>query len=106
MAAGSSSSRALCVLAGAGSGKSSSSAAILGQELGRRDPVVPGAWLGPATAAHFLKHSDQRRLDPVAMVKSLTFQLALRCVAAAAIITTTSYYAPPPSVSGQQASCC
>ena len=29
-----------------------------------------------AYAAHFLKHNDQRRLEPVRIIKSLAFQLA------------------------------
>ena len=34
---------------------------------------------GPAVHAHhFLKYSDSRRLDPIRIVKSLAFQLALR----------------------------
>ena len=60
-------SRALCVLAGAGTGKSSISAAMLDDEV-----------LGPCAAAHFLKYSDQRRLEPVAIIKNLAFQLAYR----------------------------
>ena len=31
-----------------------------------------------AAAVHFLKHNDQRRLEPVRIVKSLAFQLAKR----------------------------
>ena len=31
-----------------------------------------------AAAMHFLKHSDQRRLEPVRIIKSLAFQLAKR----------------------------
>ena len=31
------------------------------------------------TAHHFLKHNDQRRLEPVRIIKSLAFQLAFRC---------------------------
>ena len=53
-------------MAGAGTGKSTITAALL------KDGVL-GAH---ATAHHFLKHSDARRLDPVKMVKSLAFQLA------------------------------
>ena len=31
-----------------------------------------------AAALHFLKHNDQRRLEPVRIIKSLAFQLAKR----------------------------
>ena len=31
-----------------------------------------------AAAVHFLKHNDQRRLEPVRIIKSLAFQLAKR----------------------------
>ena len=31
-----------------------------------------------AAAVHFLKHNDQRRLEPVRIVKSIAFQLAKR----------------------------
>ena len=55
-------------VAGAGTGKSSISAAMLAGEV-----------LGPCAAAHFLKYSDQRRLEPVAVVKNMAFQLAIRC---------------------------
>ncbi|GAX72581.1 hypothetical protein CEUSTIGMA_g37.t1 [Chlamydomonas eustigma] len=71
-------SRALCVMGGPGTGKSSVSAALSELLLGRRDPNKPGQWLGPITAMHFLKHNDQRRLDPVRIIKSLAFQLASR----------------------------
>ena len=33
------------------------------------------------SAHHLVKFSDQRRLDPVAMVKSLVFQIAQRVAA-------------------------
>jgi hypothetical protein len=56
------------VVAGAGTGKSTVSAALLDGGV-----LSEG---GAAVAAHFLKHSDARRLDPVLMVKSLAFQLA------------------------------
>jgi hypothetical protein len=68
-------SRALCVLAGAGTGKSTISAALCQKILGRREP---GGWRGPVTAFHFLKHNDRRRLEPVRIVKSLAFQLESR----------------------------
>ncbi|PNH06904.1 WD repeat domain-containing protein, partial [Tetrabaena socialis] len=66
-------SRVLCIAAGAGEGKSTISAALCshqGQE-GR----------GPAatvSACHFLKYNDQRRLEPIRIIKSLAFQLAER----------------------------
>lgn len=58
-------------------GKSSISAALTQQLLGKQDPT-DGSWLGPASAVHFVKHSDQRRLEPVRMIKSLVYQLAVR----------------------------
>jgi hypothetical protein len=68
--------RVLCVEAGAGTGKSTVSAALVREVLGRR--TEGGGWEGPATALHFLKHNDARRLDPVRIVESLAFQLGLR----------------------------
>jgi len=80
-------SRALCILGGAGTGKSSISDAICEQVLriarhsghvdAEQDPS--GVEEAALAAAHFLKHSDQRRLDPVAIVKSLSFQFGRRC---------------------------
>lgn len=32
-------------------------------------------------AVHFLRYDDRRSLDPLTMVKSLAYQLALRCAA-------------------------
>ncbi|KAG2422132.1 hypothetical protein HXX76_016255, partial [Chlamydomonas incerta] len=43
-----------------------------------------GSGGGRITAHHFLKYNDQRRLEPVAIVKSLAFQLAERFSAVAA----------------------
>jgi hypothetical protein len=57
--------------AGAGTGKSTISAALCKKIFGKEGPV--SAW-------HFLKYSDQRRLDPFKIVKSLDFQLADMCV--------------------------
>ena len=65
-------SRALCIASGAGEGKSTVSAAMC-------DPAA-GAFRDAISAHHFLKHSDQRRLQPVRVVKSLAFQLAVRWV--------------------------
>jgi hypothetical protein len=62
---------------GAGTGKSSISAALSKQVLGRQNSES-GMWSGPVTALHFAKHSDQRRLDPVRIIKSLAYQLANR----------------------------
>jgi len=73
-----SSSRVLCILGGAGTGKSTISAAFVRQVMGCRAEGRPGEWIGPVSAIHFLKHSDQRRLDAVAMLKSFAFQLGLR----------------------------
>jgi hypothetical protein len=63
--------RALCLLAGAGTGKSTVSAALV-------DVLSAELPEGHAAAHHFLKHSDARRLDPVRLVKSLAFQLAVQ----------------------------
>lgn len=96
--------RALCVLGGAGTGKSTVSAALLregffeeptGTTSGESCPsgvvaaaagVASGGMASggmasrvgrrAAVAYHFLKHNDERRLDPVRMAKSLAFQLA------------------------------
>ncbi len=69
--------RALCILASAGTGKSTISAALCETLLGlggsndkSERPVI--------AAVHFLKFSDQRRLKPVLIIKSLAFQLAKR----------------------------
>ncbi|KAG2491745.1 hypothetical protein HYH03_009908 [Edaphochlamys debaryana] len=66
-------SRVLCISSGAGEGKSTISAVLCssGGQLGQ----LPA---GSVVAFHFLKYSDQRRLDPVRIVKSLAFQLARR----------------------------
>lgn len=61
--------RVLCVAAGAGEGKSTISAALCGAAGG-----------GLVAAHHFLKYNDQRRLEPLRIIKSLAFQLAERCV--------------------------
>ncbi|KAG2427876.1 hypothetical protein HXX76_012196 [Chlamydomonas incerta] len=84
--------RVLCVAAGAGEGKSTISAALCAaaaaaepesaaatataaaQEL----PPLPQLPAGGVSAYHFLKYNDQRRLDPVNIIKSLAFQLAMR----------------------------
>ena len=69
------------MLAGAGTGKSTLSAALIEKVLGRRakgEGGKAGEWAGPVSAYHLLKHSDQRRLEPVRIIKSLAFQLAAR----------------------------
>ena len=68
--------RVVCVMGGAGEGKSSASAAMLREVLGRR--ADDGRWTGPVTAFHFTRHDDKRRTDPVAVLKSLVFQVAER----------------------------
>ena len=70
--------RSLFFTGSAGTGKSTISAALVREFLGRPVAGTPGAWVGPISAVHFLKHSDQRRLDPVAIVRSLVFQLTSR----------------------------
>jgi hypothetical protein len=74
----------LCISATAGQGKSTVSALLCKSDRGA---AVQGNGESPAghgssiTAYHFAKFSDARRLDPVRIVKSLAFQLALRSVA-------------------------
>ena len=82
-------SRALVILAGAGTGKSTISDELCESLL--MLPRSDGAGGGRASsklmassepsllsAAHFLKHSDLRRLDSVAIVRSVAYQLACR----------------------------
>ncbi|KAG2489809.1 hypothetical protein HYH03_011758 [Edaphochlamys debaryana] len=69
--------RVLCVCSGAGEGKSTVSAVLCGGQQ-----LPPGS----LAAFHFLKYNDQRRLDPVRIVKSLAFQLASRLPAYAEAI--------------------
>ncbi len=57
------------IRAGAGTGKSTVTAKLLAHVVERGSP---------AAAVHFIKHSDQRRLEPVNMIKSIAFQLAKR----------------------------
>ncbi len=95
---GISGSRVLCVLAGAGTGKSTISVAIWEKVNIETNLItflvasLPHYFLlhllqvlasrvkdGQMTVAmHFLKHNDQRRLEPIRIVKSLAFQLAKR----------------------------
>ncbi|KAK3267376.1 hypothetical protein CYMTET_24063, partial [Cymbomonas tetramitiformis] len=65
--------RALCVLAGAGTGKSTICTMLMDHLAAERPRLV--------VAAHFLKYSDQRRLDPVLAIRSLAHQLASRSAA-------------------------
>ena len=60
--------RVLCVEAGAGEGKSTVSA-MLATGDSFPDAII---------AYHFVKYFDQRRLDPVQVIKSLAFQLSER----------------------------
>ena len=67
--------RCLVIADGAGKGKSTISAALI------RDVLEGGAAAaagrdGPVSAHHLIKFSDQRRRDPVAMLKSIVYQLA------------------------------
>jgi hypothetical protein len=71
--------RALVIMAGAGEGKSSISAAICDQLFGmNRDhkTLSSSSASFPIAAAHFLKFSDARRLDTVKIVKWISFQLS------------------------------
>ncbi|KXZ42624.1 hypothetical protein GPECTOR_129g554 [Gonium pectorale] len=92
--------RALCVVSGAGEGKSTVSAALCAasggeQSLGHLAAAATAAAAAAAagggdgggdggsapaavTAYHFAKYNDARRLDPVRIIKSLAFQLALK----------------------------
>ncbi|KAG2427875.1 hypothetical protein HXX76_012195 [Chlamydomonas incerta] len=84
--------RVLCVAAGAGEGKSTISAALCAAAAASQSetaaatataaaqelPPLPQLPAGGVSAYHFLKYNDQRRLDPVNIIKSLAFQLAMR----------------------------
>ncbi|KAK3258922.1 hypothetical protein CYMTET_32056 [Cymbomonas tetramitiformis] len=65
--------RALGVLAGAGTGKSTICTMLMDHLAAERPRLV--------VAGHFLKYSDQRRLDPVLIIRSLAHQLASRSAA-------------------------
>ncbi|KXZ53635.1 hypothetical protein GPECTOR_6g552 [Gonium pectorale] len=79
--------RVLCVAAGAGEGKSTVAAAIcmgmpreglgagVGANVGRAGEVVV-ADRSVIAAHHFVKYNDQRRLEPLRIIKSLACQLA------------------------------
>lgn len=73
---GSGDSRVLCLMGGAGTGKSTVSAAICQHisEGGAQELK------GTIFACHFLKYNDQRKLDPIRMLQSILFQLAPRWV--------------------------
>lgn len=60
--------RAVVVVSGAGEGKSTLSALL----CAAADSGVGGY--------HFIKYSDQRRLEPLRVIRTLAFQLAHRCV--------------------------
>ena len=72
--------RCLVIADGAGKGKSTISAALIRNVLGRplQGTASPGSWEGPVSAHHLVKFSDQRRLEPIPMIKSLVFQIAQR----------------------------
>ena len=63
-----------------GEGKSTISAAICQQLLGlyESDERIQQPPSPVIAAAHFLRYSDAKTLDPVRMMKSLAFQLALK----------------------------
>ena len=61
--------RALCIAGEGGTGKSTISTAIIREQ--QRTP-------GQVIVVHYLKFSDQRRLDPIRIIKSLAAQLATR----------------------------
>ncbi len=65
--------RVLCVTATAGQGKSTASALLCKAATGGSSQAD-----SPVAAYHFAKFSDARRLDPVRIVKSLAYQLAMR----------------------------
>lgn len=64
-----SASRGAVLIAGAGTGKSTVSAMLLQHE----------ATQGRVAAHHFFKYNDVRRQDPLRIIHSLAFQLAIRC---------------------------
>ncbi|KAG2490965.1 hypothetical protein HYH03_010641 [Edaphochlamys debaryana] len=79
--------RALCLVSGAGEGKSTISAEVVRRYIpkvaggghGSFSGHAPEGRLGSVTVVHhFLKYNDQRRLEPVRVIKSLAFQLASR----------------------------
>ncbi|PNH02253.1 Vegetative incompatibility protein HET-E-1, partial [Tetrabaena socialis] len=78
------SSRVLCITAGAGEGKSTISAALCShqQQQTQQNPAAATVLSDNAatavSACHFLKYSDERRLEPIRIIKSLAFQLAER----------------------------
>ncbi|PNH07719.1 hypothetical protein TSOC_005803 [Tetrabaena socialis] len=77
------SNRVLCITAGAGEGKSTISAALCShqQQQKQQNPAAATLLSGNAatvSACHFLKYSDERRLEPIRIIKSLAFQLAER----------------------------
>lgn len=78
---GGGSSRMLCISGGAGEGKSTIAAVLCSgaAETTMTQQDQQRASVGRVAAHHFLKYSDQRRLDPVRIVKSLAFQIATRC---------------------------
>ncbi|PNH03143.1 WD repeat domain-containing protein, partial [Tetrabaena socialis] len=68
---GAAGTRVLCIAAGGGEGKSTISAVLCSKDQG--DGLG-----GQIAAHHFLKYSDQQRLDAVRIIKSLAYQLACR----------------------------
>ncbi|KAG2452109.1 hypothetical protein HYH02_003143 [Chlamydomonas schloesseri] len=116
-------SRAMCIVSGAGEGKSTISAEFVrrygqpthaaagaaashGDAHAGHDATNPrsspgqlhstdgglsasGAVQQVAVAHHFLKYNDQRRLEPVRIIKSLAFQLASRMPAVCACLLET-----------------
>ncbi|PNH02254.1 Vegetative incompatibility protein HET-E-1, partial [Tetrabaena socialis] len=76
------SSRVLCITAGAGEGKSTISAVLCShQQQKQQNPAAATSYSDNAatvSAFHFLKYNDERRLEPIRIIKSLAFQLAER----------------------------
>ncbi|KAG2423194.1 hypothetical protein HXX76_010962 [Chlamydomonas incerta] len=95
-------SRAMCIVSGAGEGKSTISAEFVrryeqpthspggggstGGGGGGHRPASDSGGPRVAVAHHFLKYNDQRRLEPVRIIKSLAFQLASRMPAVCACL--------------------
>lgn len=87
-AVGCSSERAVVVVSGAGEGKSTLSA------------LLCAATRSGVAGYHFIKYSDQRRLEPVRVIKTLAFQLAHRYAYGHMSSTCKQFIVQPRTVAG------